>query len=337
MGFHDLKIDASSIHKAHAPIVRHIQSGLITSITTSFMDGSVGKYLTENPMNNPIIFKTHGSRAGDIAQGRVKIDVAFLAASASDCMGNCSGKYGKAPFGAFGYGLVDARYADRVVILTDTLMDYPLVDFSIPETQVDYVVPVDSIGDPSGIATGITELTRNPVYLRIAEYAAKAIDASGLLTDGFSFQTGGSGIALSVAAYVKEIMLKNHVKGSFGMGGITGMMVDLLETGCLRTLIDVQDFDIRATRSLRDHPNHLEVDAVQYAYMPAKSCAGETAGCRHTGRDSNRRVLQRKSAHRLLRENHRRLRRTQRHRGWLQMGIITAPLIRGAFRLWWSM
>lgn len=272
MGYHDLTINASSLHRVHAPIIEHIKSGLITKIYTDYIDGAIGKYLTENPMAKPVTFLTHGGRAGDIANGVYKIDVAFIAASISDNMGNCSGKYGKSAFGSLGYGLIDARYAEKVIVITDELVEYPFPKFSIPETQVDYVVEMDNIGNPVEIATGIMQLTRNPVYLKIAQQTAAVIEASGLLKDGFSFQTGGSGIALSVARYVKEAMLKNNIKGSYGVGGITGMMVDLLESGCMKALMDVQDFDEKAVRSLRENQNHAEIDAQQYAYIPAKSC-----------------------------------------------------------------
>lgn len=87
--------------------------------------------------------------------------------------------------------------AKKVVVITDNLVEYPLVDFSIPEVYVDYVVAVDQIGDPAGIVSGTTKITRDPVGLKMASYAAKVIDASGLLKDGFSFQTGAGGATLA--------------------------------------------------------------------------------------------------------------------------------------------
>lgn len=41
-------------------------------------------------------------------------------------------------------------YAKKVVVLTDTLLPYPLPDWAISENWVDYVVQVDAIGDPEG-------------------------------------------------------------------------------------------------------------------------------------------------------------------------------------------
>ena len=35
--------------------------------------------------------------------GEIKIDVAFIAAPTSDCMGNCTGKFGKSACGSLGY------------------------------------------------------------------------------------------------------------------------------------------------------------------------------------------------------------------------------------------
>lgn len=78
----------------------------------------------------------------------------------------------------------------------------------IPEIYVDYVVQVDRIGDPAGIVSGTTRITRDPVGLVMADYAAKVIDASGLLKDGFSFQTGAGGASLAAAKYLKDIMLR---------------------------------------------------------------------------------------------------------------------------------
>ncbi len=55
-------------------------------------------------------------------------------------------------------------YADKVIVITDNLVPYPLADFSISETYVDYVVQVESIGDPAGIVSGTT---RSPAALRM--------------------------------------------------------------------------------------------------------------------------------------------------------------------------
>jgi citrate lyase subunit alpha/citrate CoA-transferase len=66
-------------------------------------------------------------------------------------------------------------------------------------------------------------------------------------------------------------MVEKKIRGSFGMGGITGLMVDLLESGCFECLMDAQCFDIRAVNSLRDNPRHSEISVSHYASPTAKS------------------------------------------------------------------
>ncbi len=48
------------------------------------------------------------------------------------------------------------------------------------------MVNVPAIGDPLGIVSGMTRMPKDPIALKIADLAAQAIDASGLLKDGFS-------------------------------------------------------------------------------------------------------------------------------------------------------
>ena len=205
--------------------------------------------------------------------GSSKIDLAFLAAPCADEMGNCSGKYGPSACGSLGYAFSDALHADKVVVLTDNLVPYPLKDTSIHEGYVDYVVQVEQIGDPARIVSGTTKITRDPVGLRIAGLAAQVVKHSGYLKDGFSFQTGAGGASLAVAKYVEEMMEKEHIKGSFCMGGITGYMVDMANKGYFDTILDVQCFDLKAIESIRENPKHQEISAMRYASPAAKSAA----------------------------------------------------------------
>ena len=107
----------------------------------------------------------------------------------------------------------------------------------------------------------------------MAEMAAKVIKHSGLLKDGFSFQTGAGGASLAAAMYLKKIMLEENIHGSFGLGGITGYMVDMLREGCFQSLLDVQCFDLKAVESIRTDPRHQEISGTQYASPSAKSAA----------------------------------------------------------------
>ena len=272
-GIKNLTVNASSVFDCHKPLIDHIQNGVVTKLCCNYMAAGVGRAISAGIMDTPVEFRTHGGRPADIVSGKTPIDVAFIAAPTADTMGNCTGKIGKSACGSLGYAYADAMYAKKVVVITDNLVPYPLTERSIDETYIDYVVPVEAIGDPAGIVSGTTKITRDPVGLVMAETAAKVIQSSGLLKDGFSFQTGAGGATLAAAKYLKDIMLKDNIKGSFGLGGITGYMVDMLNAGCFQKLLDVQCFDLKAVESIRTTPNHSEVSAMHYASPNAKSAA----------------------------------------------------------------
>lgn len=273
MGIKDLTVNASSIFDIHEPIIEHIKNGVVTGLECNYMGGKVGKAISQGILEKPVIFRSHGGRAGDMENGSSKIDIAFLAAPCADNMGNCSGKYGPSACGSLGYAFSDAMHADKVVVITDNLVPYPLKDTSISEGYVDYVVEVSQIGDPARIVSGTTKITRDPVGLRIAGLAAQVVKHSGYLKDGFSFQTGAGGASLAVAKYVEEMMEKENIKGSFCMGGITGYMVDMANKGYFDTILDVQCFDLKAIESIRENPKHQEISAMRYASPAAKSAA----------------------------------------------------------------
>ncbi len=275
MGIRDLTVNASSLFDCHMPLMDHIRNGVVTGLETDYVSGGIGRELSAGILPKPVVFRTHGLRPSDIATGKSHIDVAFLAAPTSDEMGNCTGKCGPSACGSLGYAMADAMYADKTVIITDNLVPYPLEKQSITEDYVDYVVKVDSIGDPKGIVSGTTRMPKDPVALRIAAYAAKAIEASGLLKDGFSFQTGAGGASLAAASYLKDIMLKKGIKGSFALGGITGYLVEMMESGCFEYLQDVQCFDLKAVDSINRDPRHIEISALHYAGPTAKSTAAQ--------------------------------------------------------------
>ena len=271
LGIRDLTVNASSLFDVHAPLKEHIRNGVVTRILTDYMSQGLGSFISAGGMENPVQFRTHGGRPADIESGKTPIDVAFIAAPACDPMGNLTGKQGKSACGSLGYAIPDAKNARFVVAITDELRPYPLTDWSIPETDVDAVVVVDSIGDPKGIVSGTTKITRDPVGLSMAMTAVDVIKASGLLKEGFSFQTGAGGASLAAAKFLKDVMLKEKIRGSFGLGGITGYLVDMLNEGCFDALMDVQCFDLKAVESIRSNPRHCEISATHYASPFAKS------------------------------------------------------------------
>lgn len=273
LGVKDLNVNASSIFDVHEPLIDHIKNHVVTGLEADYIGGVVGRAISHGVLEKPVIFRSHGGRPSDIEQGRSPIDVAFVAAPTADTMGNCSGKYGKSACGSLGYAFADAMYAKKVIVITDNLVPYPLADFSISEIYVDYVVQVESVGNPAGIVSGTTKITRDPVGLVMAQYAAKVIEHSGLLKDGMSFQTGAGGASLAAAKYLKDIMLAKGIKGSYGLGGITSYMVDMLRAGCFEALLDVQCFDLGAVESIRTDPRHREVTASHYASPSVRSSA----------------------------------------------------------------
>lgn len=264
MGIKNLTVNASSLFDVHAPLAEHIKSGVITKIITDYMSAGLGKYISAGIMEQPVEFMTHGGRPTAIMQGKTPIDVAFVAAPAADGDGNCTGKIGRSACGSLGYAFADAEYAKKTIIITDGLCE-KLEEPSIDGKFVDFVVCADEIGDPRGIVSGTTTITRDPVGLIMARDAADVIKYSGLLKEGFSFQTGAGGASLAAAKFLMDIMLDEKIRGSFGLGGITGYMVDMLRAGCFEELRDVQCFDLKAVESIRTDPRHHEIGAFEYA------------------------------------------------------------------------
>ncbi len=272
-GIKNINVNASSLFDVHAPLIKHIENGVVTGVSADYISAGLGRAFSHGVLKNPVHFRTHGGRPADISLGRTPIDVAFIAAPTADPMGNCTGKFGKSACGSLGYAFADAMYAKKVVVITDNLVPYPLQGSSITEDYVDFVVTVDAIGDPKGIVSGTTQITRDPVGLVMAANAAKVIEASGLLKDGFSFQTGAGGASLAAAKFLKDIMVRDQIHGSFGLGGITGYMVDMLHAGCFEKLLDVQCFDLKAVESIRSDPRHIEISSMRYASPVSKSAA----------------------------------------------------------------
>lgn len=271
MGVGDLTLNASSLFDCHLPLAEHIRNGVVRRIRTDYMSAGLGRMISEGLMAEPVEFRTHGGRPKDIASGETPIDVAFIAAPAADEMGNCTGKLGPSACGSLGYAFPDAMYARNVVVITDNLVPYPLQGWSIPEIYVNTVVRVDAIGNPQGIVSGTTKITRDPVGLVMAERAVEVIRHSGLLKDGFSFQTGAGGASLAAAKFLMDVMVRENIRGSFASGGITGYLVDMLNAGCFRSLMDVQCFDLKAVESIRTNPAHQEISAMHYASPGAAS------------------------------------------------------------------
>ena len=273
LGIKQLTIAPSSLTDAHIPLLKHIQNGVVTKIYTSGMRGELGEAVSKGLMDTPVLFHSHGGRARALENGTIKIDVAFLGVPSCDIYGNANGYSGPSACGSLGYAICDAQDADKVVLITDYLVDYPNVPFSIHQDQVDYIVKVDAIGDPSKISTGAARLTTNPRDLLIAQSAAKVIIHSGYFEDGFSFQTGSGGASIATTRFLREEMLRRNIKASFALGGITKAIVQLHEEGLVKRILDVQSFDAEAIHSIGNNRYHQEIDASYYANPLNKGCA----------------------------------------------------------------
>jgi citrate lyase subunit alpha/citrate CoA-transferase len=269
MGFQNMVLAASSLTDCHAPLIKHIQNGVISRIETSGLRGKLADEISRGLMDIPVVFRSHGGRAFAIQSGELPIDVAFLGAPSCDPFGNANG-YSRdsdegVKCGSMGYAKCDAQYAKKTIIITNNIVHFPNVPFGIPESDVDYIVKVDEIGDPAGIMSGATRFTTNPKELVMAELAADVIEASGRLVEGFSFQTGTGGASLAVSRFLRDKMIAKGITASFALGGITGSIVDLHEEGLIKKLLDVQGFDLRAADSLKNNRFHHQISAEYYA------------------------------------------------------------------------
>jgi len=269
MGFKNLTLAASSLAAVHAPLVEYIKSGVITHIETSGLRGELAEQVSRGLMDCPVVFRSHGGRAAAIRSGELHIDVAFLGAPSCDPYGNANG-YSRdddssIACGSMGYARTDAKYADKVVILTNHLVRYPNAPWAIPEYDVDYIVVTDDIGDPKGIMSGATRYTKNPKELLIAQTAAQVIDAAGYLYDGFSMQMGSGGASLAAARFIRQMMIDKGIRCRFALGGITGQIAAMHEEGLIDRILDVQSFDLDAAMSLKQNHFHHQIGATYYA------------------------------------------------------------------------
>ena len=264
-GLRGLHLASSAIFPVHAPLVDLMRAGVVTGLSAGYIAGPVGQAVSQGLLAQPARLLTHGGRARAIDEGDLRIDAAFVAASMADARGNLSGQAGAAAFGAMGYPQSDARHAGVVIGVTDTVGEFPEQAAGIPAVCVDLVARVARIGDPQGISSGATRPAVDDTSRAIGESAAAVISASGLLKDGFSFQTGAGGISLTAARAVGAEMARRGVKGGFASGGITGAHVEMLEAGLFAELLDVQCFDLAAVESLRRDPRHRSMSAAEYA------------------------------------------------------------------------
>ncbi|MDZ7356175.1 MAG: citrate lyase subunit alpha [candidate division KSB1 bacterium] len=256
IGVRDLVWFPSASFPCHAPIIKHLESGVVHHIEGS-MNGPLGDYCSAGKMRGLGVLRSHGGRYQAIQDGEVHIDIAVIAAPTADPFGNANGLTGPSACGLLGFALADAQYADKVIVVTDNLVEFPCVPWQIHGNYVDHVVVLEKIGEPEKIVSGTTEITRSPDRLLIAELAAKFVKEAGILKNGFSFQAGAGGTTLAFVIFLKEMMKEMGVKARFVRGGSNQYLVQMLEEGLTDYILDGQTFDLEGVRSLRENPRHV--------------------------------------------------------------------------------
>jgi citrate lyase subunit alpha/citrate CoA-transferase len=256
LGVKDLRWFPSASFPCHAPIIQHLESGVVHHIEGS-MNGPLGDYCSEGRMRGMAVLRSHGGRYQAIQDGEVHVDIAVIAAPTADPFGNATGDRGPAACGLLGFALADSQYADHVIVVTDNLVDFPCIPWQIQGNNVDQVVVMDSIGDASLIVSGTTQITRSPDRLLIAGLTARFCDEAGIIRDGFSFQAGAGGTALAFAIFLRDIMRDRGIKARFVRGGSTQYLVQMLEEGLTDYILDGQTFDLEGVRSMRENPAHV--------------------------------------------------------------------------------
>lgn len=265
LGIKDITVAASSLGTAHDDLVPMLDGGVITGIQTSGIRGKIGDAVSAGKLATPAVLRSHGGRVRAIESGEVHIDVAFIGAPTSDECGNARGKGGKSDCGVLSYAMADAKFADRVVVITDTLVPFPNFPPSIEAVDVDAVVVVDAIGDPKKISSQAARMSQDPRDLMMAEDCARVMAALPYFKDGFSFQTGAGGPSLAVNRFIEPLMRSRGITMRWAIGGISAPTVDLLNKGLIGCIVDTQDFDIAAVQSVHEHPRHFEISTSQYA------------------------------------------------------------------------
>ena len=255
IGVKDLVWFPSASFPCNEPIIEYLEDGTVNRIEGS-MNGPLGKFVSQGKMKGTSVLRSHGGRVQAIQDGEVKIDIAVLAAPSSDFFGNANALSGPSACGVLGYATTDFLYADKVIVITDNLVDFPNMPMEIEGNYVDYVVLVDKIGIPEKIVSGTTQITKSPDRLLIAELTAKFLQESEILRDGCYMQAGAGGTSLAIGHFIHQILKEKGWKSKLGFGGSTKYMVQMLEEGTMEHIMDAQAFDLDAVASITNNKNH---------------------------------------------------------------------------------
>ena len=254
MGLRDLVLAPSALFPCHEGLIPFLESGVLDHIEGS-MNGPIGRFCSEGRMNGIGILRSHGGRFQAIQDDDLHIDIGIIPAPCADATGNANGVHGDNACGPLGFALADSLYADKTILITDTMVPFPCLPWEIQGQNIDYVVEVERAGDPDKIVSGTTRVTKSPTRLLIAEYVAQFIEEAGYL--GRPFQAGAGGIALAFIQFLAARMRAAGVTAPFARGGSTSHLTAMLEEGLIGAILDGQSFDLAGVASLRDNPRHV--------------------------------------------------------------------------------
>ena len=253
VGVKDIRLAQTAMFGVHEPLIDFIKDGIVTRIEGS-VNGVVGDFISKNnPLKAPVILRSHGGRWAAVGSGELHPNIVVIAASAADIRGNATGVIGKSAFGNIAYSQVDAWNADKVIIVTDNLVDYPCPFREIYEGLVDYVVVVDRIGDPKKIVSGSLKITEDPMKLQIGKRCVDLMDAAGIIKNDMIFQAGAGGISLAALKYFGERLKEKNMVAGCSTGGCTEIIVNMYNEGVLKQVNTCQCFDTVAVDFVRDH------------------------------------------------------------------------------------
>jgi len=255
LGVKDIRLAQTAMFNAHEPVIDFIREGVVTRIEGS-INGVVGDFISKNnPLKAPVILRSHGGRWSAVRHGELHPNIAIIAASSADIRGNATGLLGKSAFGNIAYSQVDAWNADKVIIVTDNLTDYPCPYREIYEGLVDYVIVIDRIGDPEKIVSGSLKITNNPMKLQIGKNCVDLMEATGIIKNDMVFQAGAGGISLAALKCLGERLKEKNMVAATSTGGLTEFIVNMYNEGLLKQINTCQCFDTVAVDFVK---NHLE-------------------------------------------------------------------------------
>jgi len=246
----------SASFPCHAHLIQYLEDGTIHHIEGS-MNGPLGKFTSEGKMKGLGVLRSHGGRYQAVQDGEVKIDIAVIGAGCADSFGNANGLSGPSSTGLLGFALADSQYADKVIVVTDNMVQFPCYPWQIQGNYVDFTVQVDKLGDPEKIISGTTEITKSPDRLFLAELTARFCEHAGIIKEGFSFQSGAGGTSLAVGEFFRKIMKEKGIKARFARGGSNKYLVSMLEEGLVEYILDGQTFDLEGVRSMAENSRHI--------------------------------------------------------------------------------